>query len=291
MSNSIGRNDVCWCGSGKKYKKCHEDFDKKILFYESEGCAVPSHEMIKTQDQIAGVRASGKINIHVLDFIAQNICEGITTEQIDRWVYQITTEAGAVPATLGYEGYPKSVCTSINNQVCHGIPSESVVLKEGDIINVDVSTIYNGYFSDSSRMFCIGTVRNDKAELVDVARECMLEGLKQVRPWGFLGDIGQAINEYAKRHGYSVVQEIGGHGIGLEFHEEPWVSHVAEKGTGILLVPGMIFTIEPMVNFGTDEIIEDELDGWTIYTADGKPSAQWEVTVLVTEDGYEILAH
>ncbi|MPN45407.1 Methionine aminopeptidase [bioreactor metagenome] len=140
-------------------------------------------------------------------------------------------------------------------------------------------------------MFCIGNVRNDKAELVDVARECMLEGLKQVRPWGFLGDIGQAINEYAKRHGYSVVQEIGGHGIGLEFHEEPWVSHVAEKGTGILLVPGMIFTIEPMVNFGTDEIIEDELDGWTIYTADGKPSAQWEVTVLVTEDGYEILAH
>ncbi len=159
-----------------------------------------------------------------------------------------------MPAQLGFEGFPKSVCTSINDQVCHGIPSENVVLNDGDIINVDVSTIYEGYFSDSSRMFCIGQVNENKKNLVNVVKECVNLGIKQVKPWGFLGDIGQAIHDHALKNGYSVVKEIGGHGIGLEFHEEPWVGYTSKENTGMLMVPGMIFTIEPMINMGTDEI-------------------------------------
>lgn len=288
---NIGRNDLCWCGSGKKYKNCHADFDNKIKLFRSEGHVVPTHDMIKTNEQIQGIRESAKINIAVLDYVTEHIKEGITTEEIDQWVYQQTIKQGGIPAPLDYEGFPKSVCTSINDQVCHGIPSSEVILKSGDIINVDVSTIYNGYFSDSSRMFCIGKVSDEKKKLVEVTKECIDMGLKQVKPWGFLGDMGQAVNDYAKQHGYSVVREVGGHGIGLEFHEEPWVSHVSEKGTEMLMVPGMVFTIEPMVNMGIEEVYQDEDNGWTIYTVDGNPSAQWEVQVLITNDGYEILSH
>lgn len=287
----LGRNDLCWCGSGKKYKKCHSDFDSKLETYRYQGAIVPAREIIKNQKQIQGIRESGKINIAVLDYISENISAGITTEQIDKWVYEQTLRYNAVPAPLNYEGFPKSVCTSINNQVCHGIPSPKVVLREGDIINVDVSTIYKGYFSDSSRMFCIGSVSPEKRRLVEITRESLSVGLEQVKPWGFLGDTGQAIHDFARENGYSVVREIGGHGVGLEFHEEPWVSYVSKKGTEMLMVPGMIFTIEPMINMGTDEIYTDENDGWTVYTADGQPSAQWEIQVLVTENGYEILAY
>ena len=154
--NRLGRNDVCWCGSGKKYKKCHGPFDDKLIHLQSQGRIVPKREIIKTPEQIAGIRKSAEINVAILDYVAEHIKEGISTAEIDRWVYDITAKAGAVPAPLGYEGFPKSVCTSIDNQVCHGIPSEEIILKEGDIINVDVSTILNGYYSDSSRMFCIG---------------------------------------------------------------------------------------------------------------------------------------
>lgn len=286
-----GRNDLCWCGSGVKYKKCHLDFDRRIREFKSMGAEVPSHALLKTPAQIQGIRESAKINIAVLDYVAEHIRAGITTEEIDRWVYEQTVKHNAIPAPLGYEGFPKSVCTSINEVVCHGIPSDKVVLRDGDIVNVDVSTIYNGYFSDSSRMFCIGEVSEEKKRLVEVTRECVYKGLEQVRPWGFLGDMGQAVHEHAVKNGYSVVQDIGGHGVGLEFHEEPWVSYVSKRGTEMLMVPGMVFTIEPMVNMGTDEIYEDEDDGWTIYTVDGKPSAQWEIQVLVTETGYEILAY
>lgn len=286
-----GRNDPCWCGSGVKYKKCHLDFDRRIREFKSMGAEVPSHALLKTPAQIQGIRESAKINIAVLDYVAEHIRAGITTEEIDRWVYEQTVKHNAIPAPLGYEGFPKSVCTSINEVVCHGIPSDKVVLRDGDIVNVDVSTIYNGYFSDSSRMFCIGEVSEEKKRLVEVTRECVYKGLEQVRPWGFLGDMGQAVHEHAVKNGYSVVQDIGGHGVGLEFHEEPWVSYVSKRGTEMLMVPGMVFTIEPMVNMGTDEIYEDEDDGWTIYTVDGKPSAQWEIQVLVTETGYEILAY
>lgn len=289
--SKIGRNDPCWCGSGKKYKKCHEEFDDKIDYIKSQGHIVPDHSIIKTPEQIEGIRESCKINIAVLDYVAENIREGMTTQEIDDLVAQKTKELGGIPAPLNYEGYPKSVCTSINEVVCHGIPSDKAVLKDGDIINVDVSTIYNGYFSDSSRMFCIGNVSDEKRRLVEVVKECVELGLEKVKPWGFLGDMGQAVNEHAESNGYSVVREIGGHGVGLEFHEDPWVSYVSKAGEEMLMVPGMIFTIEPMVNMGTNRVYVDKEDDWTIYTADKKPSAQWEIMVLVTEDGHEVLCY
>lgn len=286
-----GRNDPCWCGSGKKYKKCHIDFDEKIEEFEGAGHIVPSHEILKNAEQIEKIKESAKINIAVLDYVAEHIKAGISTAEIDKWVYDITTQMGGVPAPLNFEGFPKSVCTSINNEVCHGIPSEDVIIKDGDIINVDVSTNLNGYFSDSSRMFCIGNVSEENRKLVEETKNAVYEGLKQVKPWGFLGDMGQAVNDYVKSKGYSVVREVGGHGIGLEFHEDPWVSYISKKGTEMLMVPGMIFTIEPMVNAGKPDIFVDEDNGWTIYTEDNSMSAQWEIQVLVTEDGYEIIAY
>ena len=288
--NQIGRNDACWCGSGRKYKKCHENFDHKLNLLHSQGLLVPSHKLINTEAHIAEIRKSAEINVNILDYVAEHIKEGISTAEIDKWVYDITTKEGAIPAPLGYEGFPKSVCTSINNQVCHGIPSEDIILEEGDIINVDVSTILNGYYSDSSRMFCIGDVGEEKARLVRVAKECVEKGLEQVKAWGFLGDMSQAVHEHAVKNGYSVVREIGGHGVGLEFHEDPWVGYIGAAGTGMVMAPGLMFTIEPMVNMGTDEIFVDERDGWTIYTEDDMPSAQWEIMVLVTENGPEVIA-
>lgn len=286
-----GRNDPCWCGSGKKYKKCHIYFDEKIEEFEGAGHIVPSHEILKNAEQIEKIKESAKINIAVLDYVAEHIKAGISTAEIDKWVYDITTKMGGVPAPLNFEGFPKSVCTSINNEVCHGIPTEDVIIKDGDIINVDVSTNLNGYFSDSSRMFCIGNVSEENRKLVEETKNAVYEGLKQVKPWGFLGDMGQAVNDYVKSKGYSVVREVGGHGIGLEFHEDPWVSYISKKGTEMLMVPGMIFTIEPMVNAGKPDIFVDEDNGWTIYTEDNLMSAQWEIQVLVTEDGYEIIAY
>lgn len=287
----LGRNDKCWCGSGKKYKACHMSLDEKIHHYELEGHIVPDRDILKTEEQIQGIRDSSVINIAVLDAVEKMIGPGVTTQQIDDLVYRVTTEMGGIPAPLNYDGFPKSVCTSINEVVCHGIPSENVVLKEGDIVNVDVSTIYKGYFSDSSRMYCIGEVSAEKKRLVEVTKECVEKGLSMVKPWNFLGDMAQVINDHAKANGYSVVVEIGGHGIGLEFHEEPFVSYVTEAGTEMLMVPGMVFTIEPMVNMGSSDIYIDEEDGWTVYTEDGKPSAQWEITVAVTKDGYEVLTY
>ena len=286
-----GRNDPCWCGSGKKYKKCHIDFDEKIEEFEGAGHIVPSHEILKNAEQIEKIKESAKINIAVLDYVAEHIKAGISTAEIDKWVYDITTKMGGVPAPLNFEGFPKSVCTSINNEVCHGIPSEDVIIKDGDIINVDVSTNLNGYFSDSSRMFCIGNVSEENRKLVEETKNAVYEGLKQVKPWGFLGDMGQAVNDYVRSKGYSVVREVGGHGIGLEFHEDPWVSYISKKGTEMLMVPGMIFTIEPMVNAGKPDIFVDEDNGWTIYTEDNSMSAQWEIQVLVTDDGDEIIAY
>ena len=287
----IGRNDNCWCGSGKKYKQCHMAFDEKIEEYKSKGHTVPSHDIIKNEDQIAGIRQSSKINIAVLDYVAEHIKAGMSTEEIDKMVYEQTTSMGGIPAPLNYQGFPKSVCTSVNDQVCHGIPDEKTILKDGDIINVDVSTILNGYFSDSSRMFCIGNVSPEKKKLVEVTRECVELGLKEVKPWTFLGDMGQAVHDHAFANGYTIVREIGGHGVGLEFHEEPWVGYNSKKGTEMLLVPGMIFTIEPMVNMGKPDIYVDSDNDWTVYTDDGKPSAQWEIMVLVTENGAEVLAY
>ncbi|MDD5969348.1 MAG: methionyl aminopeptidase [Anaerostipes sp.] len=287
----LGRNDSCWCGSGKKYKKCHEAFDDKILQFARQGHMVPSHDIIKTREQIEGIRESGKINIAVLDYVAECIKPGISTEEIDQMVYTKTTELGGIPAPLNYCGFPKSVCTSIDEVVCHGIPNEHRILKEGEIVNIDVSTIYKGYYSDSSRMFCIGEVSEEKKKLVQVTKECVEIGIKNVKPWTFLGDMSEEVHKHAKENGYTIVREIGGHGVGLEFHEDPFVSYVAPKGTEMLMVPGMVFTIEPMVNMGEAGVYTDEEDGWTVYTQDGLPSAQWEVTVAVTEDGCEVLVY
>lgn len=291
MFPKIGRNELCWCGSAAKYKKCHAQFDDRLYYYYAKGYEIPDRKMIKTPAQIEGIRESSKINIALLDMIGQYVAAGMPTAELDRIIHEHTLRLGGIPACLNYNGFPKSVCISVNEVVCHGIPSEKKILKNGDIVNIDVSTIYNGYFSDSSRMFCVGEVTPAKAKLVAVAKECMELGIRQVKPWGFLGDIGQAVNDYAKQNGCSVVEEIGGHGVGLEFHEEPWVSYVASKGTGMIMAPGMVFTIEPMVNMGSAEVLTDRKDGWTVYTADRKPSAQWEKTVLVTEGGCEVLTY
>ena len=290
MLKKIGRNDPCWCGSGKKYKDCHLALDEKINSYKLKGWKIPPKKIIKRPDQIDGIRESGLVNIAVLDYVAENIHAGMSTEDIDRLVAEKTKELGGIAAPLNYEGFPKSVCTSINDQVCHGIPSRDVVLKDGDIINVDVSTILHGYFSDSSRMFLIGNVDPEKEKLVRVTNEAVEKGLEQVKPWGFLGDMGQAVHDYAKKNGYTIVEEVGGHGVGLEFHEDPFVSYVTRRGEEMLMAPGMIFTIEPMINMGRPDIFVDDSNGWTIYTDDRLPSAQREIMVLVTETGHEVLA-
>ncbi len=289
MTKKISRNDPCWCGSGRKYKVCHEAFDDRIAKAAHAGHIVPPQSIIKNAEQIEKIKESCKINIAVLDYIEKNIHEGMNTAEIDKIVYDMTTDMGGIPAPLNYEGFPYSVCTSVNEQVCHGFPSEDVILRAGDIINVDCSTILNGYFSDSSRMFCIGDVSPEKKRLVEVTRECVYKGLEEVKPWGFMGDMGQAVHDHAYSNGYTVVREIGGHGVGLEFHEEPWVGYNSKRGTEMLLVPGMIFTIEPMVNMGKAGIFIDEVNDWEVYTEDGLPSAQWEIMVLVTEDGHEVL--
>ena len=286
----LGRNDKCWCGSGRKYKLCHESFDEKVHEYETQGIDVPARNLIKTPEDIAGIKESAKINVHVLDVVGEKIHIGMTTEEINRIVYEETVAMGGIPAPLNFEGFPKSVCTSINDEVCHGIPADDIVLNDGDIINVDVSTNLNGYFSDSSRMFCLGDVHPEMKRLVDVTKECVKIGLENVIPWKRLGDMGSAVHEHAKANGYSVVELIGGHGIGRAFHEEPFVSYVSRPGTGMLMVPGLCFTIEPMVNMGGPDVFQDADNGWTIYTEDGSPSAQWEIQVVVTEDGYEVLS-
>lgn len=267
------------------------ELDKKILSIQNKGHLVPRRELIKTPEQIEGIRQSGIINTGVLDYVAEHIRAGISTAEIDRWVYDYTVRHGAIPAPLNYEGFPKSVCTSVNEEVCHGIPDEHCILEEGDIINVDVSTIYKGYYSDASRMFMIGKVAPEVEKLVRVTYECLELGMQAARPFGFVGDIGNAIQRHAEKNGFSVVRDLCGHGVGLEFHEEPEVLHFGRKGSGMLLVPGMVFTIEPMINMGTYEVFIDEDNGWTVVTADELPSAQWEHTFVMTDNGLEILTH
>ncbi|OKZ24703.1 MAG: type I methionyl aminopeptidase [Bacteroides sp. 43_108] len=267
------------------------EMDKKIMFFQKKGHLVPTRKLIKTPEQIEGIRRSGVVNTGVLDLVAKEIHAGMSTAEIDKLVYDYTVAHGAIPAPLNYEGYPKSVCTSINEVVCHGIPSEDEILEEGDIVNVDVSTILDGYYSDASRMFVIGKTTPEKQKLVDVAKECLEVGMEAAKPYCFVGDIGNAIQKHAHKNGFSVVRDLCGHGVGLEFHEDPEVLHYGKKGTGMLLVPGMVFTIEPMINMGTWEVFIDEDDGWTVVTEDELPSAQWEHTFVMTENGVEILTY
>ena len=269
----------------------YTELDKKVLSYQDKGFLVPSRNLIRTPEEIEGIRRSGIVNTGVLDLVAQEIHAGMTTLEIDQLVYDYTTSHGAIPATLGYEGFPRSCCTSINEVVCHGIPNEFEVLHEGDIINVDCTTILDGFYADASRMFVIGKTTPKKQKLVDVAKECLEIGMEAAKPFSFVGDIGNAIQKHAHKNGFSVVRDLCGHGVGLKFHEEPDVVHYGKKRTGMLLVPGMVFTIEPMINMGTWEVFVDEEDGWTVVTEDELPSAQWEHTFVMTEHGLDILTY
>lgn len=283
------RNAPCWCGSGKKYKKCHMQIEERIQLHKDNGEIVPTRKILKTPYQIEMIKKSAALNTAVLDEVAKKIHIGMSTAEIDQIVYDYTTKHGGIPAPLNYQGFPKSVCTSLNNEICHGIPDENIILQEGDIINVDVSTILDGFYSDASRMFTMGKISERAQRIVKVTEECVERGLAAAKPWGHLGDIADAINTHAQANGYSVVEDIGGHGIGLEFHEDPFVSYVTPKGSEMLLVPGMMFTIEPMINEGSPDFFVDEDNDWTVYTIDDGLSAQIEYMVLVTENGIEIL--
>ncbi len=267
------------------------EMDKIIMMWQNKGKLVPNRGLIKTPEQIDGIRKAGILNSLVLDEVEKNIEEGMCTEDINSIVHEFTLQHGGIPAPLNYEGFPKSVCTSINEVVCHGIPSEDEILESGDIINVDCTTILNGYYADASRMFIIGKTTPEKNKLVKVAKECLLYGIDAVKPYCFVGDIGYQIAKHAHKNGFSVVRDLCGHGVGNEFHEEPDILHYGKKGQGMLLVPGMVFTIEPMINMGDWRVFIDEDDGWTVVSEDELPSAQWEHTILLTEKGVEILSY
>ncbi|MBM7334747.1 MAG: type I methionyl aminopeptidase [Alcanivorax sp.] len=244
---------------------------------------------LKTPDDIAKMREAGRLAAEVLDLIGEHVRPGVTTEELDRICHDhIVNEQNAIPACLGYRGFPKSVCTSVNHVVCHGIPSDKKVLKKGDIINIDVTVIKDGWHGDTSKMFYVGEPSVLARRLVETTRECMLTGIRMVRPGVRLGDIGHAIQKHAEAERFSVVREYCGHGIGQVFHEEPQVLHYGKPGTGLELKEGMVFTIEPMINAGkaANKVLPD---GWTVVTKDRKLSAQWEHTLAVTADGYEVL--
>ncbi len=248
---------------------------------------------IKTPEEIQKMRVAGRLAGEVLDFITPHVRPGITTGELDRLCHDyMVNEQKTVPAPLnyappGYKPFPKSICTSVNHQVCHGVPGERM-LKAGDVLNIDITVIKDGWHGDTSRMFYVGEPSIQARRLCDVTYECMWLGIRTVRPGAHLGDIGAAIQQNAESHGYSVVREFCGHGIGRKFHEEPQVLHYGRAGSGVRLEPGMIFTIEPMINAGK-AAIRELADGWTIVTKDHSLSAQWEHTVLVTQDGYEVL--
>ena len=269
------------------------EFDKKIMYWENKGKLVPTRDMIRTPEQIEGIRMAGQLTTRCLDTVAAKIGECNNTQDIDDLVMQFCKENTCNPTCLNYEGFPKALCTSINEVVCHGIPKKEDVLEEGDIVNVDITIDKDGFYGDASRMFIIGgKTTPEKEQLVRVAKECLEIGAEAAKPFGFVGDIGNAIQKHAERFGYGVVRDLCGHGVGLAMHEAPEVTHFGRKGTGMLLVPGMTFTIEPMINMGTWKVFIDAEDpyGWEVISADEQPSAQWEHTFLMTETGVEILA-
>ena len=295
-ANSLSRNAPCWCGSGKKFKKCH--LGKEQIPYSKMNEKPKFTEKliyIKTEEQIEGIRKSSQLTKKLLDMVEDRISEGVTTNEIDQWVHSETLANGAIPAPLNYGHgtgrrrmpFPKSICTSPNNVICHGIPNNQV-LNNGDIINVDITSILDGYYGDASRMFIIGDVPEETKKLVEVTRECLKLGIEQVFPSKRLGDIGHVIQNHAEKNGFSVVRDFAGHGVGIEFHEAPQVLHYGQSGKGEMLRENMVFTIEPMINMGSYEC-KILGDGWTAVTADGSLSAQWEHTLLVTNSGAEIL--
>jgi methionyl aminopeptidase len=244
--------------------------------------------IIKTADEIEKMRVAGRLAAEVLEMIGEHVRPGVSTDELDRICHDyIVSEQQAIPAPLNYRGFPKSICTSVNHQVCHGIPGNKI-LKDGDIVNIDITVIKDGFHGDTSKMFFVGKASILGRRLVDITQKAMWKGIELVRPGAHLGDIGHAIQQFVESHGYSVVQEYCGHGIGRGFHEDPQVLHYGSPGTGVQLQAGMTFTIEPMVNAGKRNV-KLLPDGWTVVTKDRKPSAQWEHTLLVTADGYEVL--
>lgn len=290
----MNKNGLCWCGSGKKYKRCHMEYDERIdsmYFDEYKTQEPPPHEVINNARDIEGIRKSAVINDGALDLMDTLVKPGIDTASLDDAARDFIVSHGGYPACLHYEGFPKSVCISVNEVVCHGIPSRDTILKEGDIVNIDITTEYKGYYADASRMYIIGGKTSEAAEkLVRVTKECMELGIKAAQPWHFVGDIGAACSKHAKANGFSVVTALGGHGVGKQFHQEPFVSHESKANTGMLLVPGMVLTVEPMINQGTKQVVTDPKDHWTVRTVDRKLSAQWENTILITETDNEILS-
>ena len=280
-----GRNAPCWCGSSRKYKKCHLSADRAGR--PATRVVPPSLVRLKTPAEIEGIRAAGALTHDILDMLEERVALGTTTEQIDVWVQEALSTAGATAATLGYKGYPKSCCTSINEVVCHGIP-EARELVGGDIVNIDVTSILDGFYGDASRMYLVGDVSEQAKKLVDVTRECLDRAIETVLHGAFLGDIGHAIQQHAESNGFSVVRAFVGHGTGVDFHEEPQVPHYGRRGHGQPLQEGSVFTIEPMINAGHWDVKILE-DGWTAVTVDSSLSAQWEHTILVTSDGVERL--
>ena len=286
-NKKVGRNNPCLCGSGLKYKKCCLRKDKakqtniKELYYKKYKIRV------KEEKDIEGIREAGCLVGETFKEVEKMIAPGIVTDEINTLVHDFTVENGAVPAPLNYSGFPKSVCVSINDVICHGIPGERI-LQDGDIVNVDITTILNGYYADCNRTYFVGTPGPDAKKIVHVARESLKRGMEQVKPGNTTGDIGWAIQTFAESEGCSVVREFVGHGIGFDFHEPPQICHFGREGEGIILVPGMVFTIEPMINIGKKEL-KILPDNWTAITRDGSLSAQFEQTILVTPDGYESL--
>lgn len=284
--DKVGRNDPCPCGSGQKYKKCCL---RKIPILDREQMKELYLKKFKIRlkdpKDIEGIKKAGKLVLETLDLVQKQIAPGMTTDEINTIVEEFTKKNGGVAAPLNYKGFPKSVCVSVNEVICHGIPGKRV-LKDGDIVNVDITTMLDGYYADANKTFFVGTPGLEAQKIVKVSEECMRLGMSMVKPGNTIGDIGWAIQKHAESQGCSVVREYVGHGVGFEFHEAPLVPHFGKRKEGITLVPGMVFTIEPMINLGTRElyILDDK---WTAVTKDGKLSAQFEQTVLVTEDGYE----
>jgi len=280
----VGRNDPCPCGSGKKYKRCCLGKDDPVR--PKTHPQLPKIRL-KAEKDVEGIRRAGRLVIATLDLVEQRLSPGIVTEEINTWVHEYTLKNNGIPAPLNYRGFPKSVCVSVNEVICHGIPGEKR-LKEGDIVNVDVTTILDGYYADANRTFFIGEPGPDARKIVDTARLSLKKGMEMVRPGNSVGDIGWAIQTYAEGQGCSVVRDFVGHGVGFDFHEPPQIPHFGQRGQGARLVPGMVFTIEPMINLGGVDLIILE-DQWTAVTKDGSLSAQFEQTLLVTPDGCESL--
>jgi methionyl aminopeptidase len=282
----VGRNDPCPCGSGLKYKKCClGKTNPKVSIKEKY---LRQHNIrLKEEADVNAIKQAGRLAIATLQLVEEHIKPGTTTEEINTLVHEFTIQHGAVPAPLNYRGFPKSVCISVNEEICHGIPGDRV-LKTGDIVNVDVTPKLDGYYADASKTLFVGNPGPDARKIVEVARNSLRVGLSMVRPGKRVGDIGWAIQSYAEGEGCSVVREFVGHGVGFEFHEAPQIPHYGQKGRGIILVPGMVFTIEPMINLGKKDL-HILSDNWTAVTNDGSLSAQFEQTALVTEDGFESL--